>query len=1159
MNDQNSSRNNTQGTNDLSSGLVDGQTDVASDDGQFATEIIATDDLVSIGAVLAGRFKILKRLGRGAFSSVYQANDIELDSVIAIKVFDPKHIAANHNNQQFKNEILLLRQLNHPNICRVYEYYEAGDVTFITMQWVDGQSLTQKIGQAALPLDVVTQIATQLLSALAYLEEHQVLHKDLKPDNILIDDSLTITIIDFGLGSTPTALADQDITTTPVYSPVEYLQKGQVNNTTDLYAFGVLLYQMLSGQVPFAGPNYDQLLQQKRRDKLPCELSAEGQRFYPLVTKCTASFPENRFKAVTEVKQQFDQLTKAPLESQTQSSKPFGLMGWGVALVAIVGLFGLGILALNGQLSVEQQSPKQPSLAVAVMPFDVSAEPKSWALGNYLSFQLQTHPQMQVVNNHRVLQLAQSLGYSGHLSEQQILNLIELLDVDMLISYQQIMDDLQQSQYQLKLTSVNGRQLTHIGKINVESSTANSKSRQSPWWRVADQLNLQLAQYLTDDSVNRITRVAAPEQLAAISEIKGLINRSQLADAQLQLAQMLEAAPQFALGYLYRGEVLLRSGDYYGAEQAYSEAIALSSNQPSQVTYSQLFAQARLADLADQTENAERLYLQLVEAFPNDIELKMMLAEFYEITEQPLKMKQALLAVVQRDRNHPQAWFMLGKVAYLLGDFDQAIDEYFTTALIVAKKLKNSEQQADVLNAFGVVYDQLGNYPLARDYYQQALTLKLSLKLFSSAAKTMKNIASVEVSIGELQQAKGYLQQALEIHQEQHNHQGVASVYNELGILEEELGNYDLALEYYRQALNLRLSSTNQMAQAESMNNVGFSYFMLMDTEHSLVYWRQAEQMYQQIQFPIGIVRVRQSMGQLELAKGNWRNAFQIFTNTLEDANKLNSIEERFVATSYLAKLSFLQGSFKTAIDTVLDVKRQAMENNDKRANIEFGLWLIQWYFTLGDEQKSAEIISDLQDMVDRNGSVDARNRLAFYHKVVNAEAIPSRFLSPPDKSSYAQSGLYIQAQMQLLRNLLSRPLVGLPTDFNHTEFNAINTALAKVDYTLFPYLQLEYLELQSVIAWRQQNWSQLAEHLRQAEVILRKVSGHWRSFQFDRLRAELAEQTAKSGQNYRQKAANKLQQLLKNIPAETCPMFLSKVNYFGIKDSLSEVTCHAI
>ena len=182
--------------------------------------------------------------------------------------------------------------------------------------------------------------------------------------------------------------------------------------------------------------------------------------------------------------------------------------------------------------------------------------------------------------------------------------------------------------------------------------------------------------------------------LADLFPIKTLILKGDFEQAQQALSQILAREPNSAQAWLQQGELNLMIGLFMEAEQAYRQAIAFSATN----SYTAKLASARLNDLAGKIEQAQADYLSLVNAFPYNTELKMMLSEFYFLIEQHKKMEVLLQEVVKIDPNHPSAWFMLGRVAFLQGDFEKALNEYFVKALITAKKLKNRVQEGEALN-----------------------------------------------------------------------------------------------------------------------------------------------------------------------------------------------------------------------------------------------------------------------------------------------------------------------------------------------------------------------------------------------------------------------------------------------------------------------------
>ncbi|MFT5814024.1 MAG: serine/threonine protein kinase, partial [Psychroserpens sp.] len=184
---------------------------------QQTTQIIQPDNSLAIGECLVGRFVIKSLQGRGRYGCVYSAYDQQLDAVVAIKVLD-KSLSQNAKNlADFKNELLLVRQLSHPNIIRVHEYYQHQDLHFLTMDWIEGSSLEEIIASQSLSIKQVKNFIKQLLSGLAFAQQAGITHKDIKPENIMIDTSGRLYITDFGLSVLNNESTSTSVLGTPHY------------------------------------------------------------------------------------------------------------------------------------------------------------------------------------------------------------------------------------------------------------------------------------------------------------------------------------------------------------------------------------------------------------------------------------------------------------------------------------------------------------------------------------------------------------------------------------------------------------------------------------------------------------------------------------------------------------------------------------------------------------------------------------------------------------------------------------------------------------------------------------------------------------------------------------------------------------------------------
>src|SRR5215831_6592980 len=218
------------------------------------------------GSVLAGRYRIIGLLGHGGMGEVYRADDLKLGQPVALK-FLPAALSSDPvRRERFFAEVRITRQLAHPNICRVYDIAEVNGQHFLSMEFIDGEdlaSLLKRIGY--LPNEKALDIARQLLAGLAAAHEHGVLHRDLKPSNIMIDGHGRVRITDFGLAIATTDLEQPvgDVSGTPAYMAPEQLAGKGATVRSDIYALGLVLYEILSGRRAFTSLTIERLREEK--------------------------------------------------------------------------------------------------------------------------------------------------------------------------------------------------------------------------------------------------------------------------------------------------------------------------------------------------------------------------------------------------------------------------------------------------------------------------------------------------------------------------------------------------------------------------------------------------------------------------------------------------------------------------------------------------------------------------------------------------------------------------------------------------------------------------------------------------------------------------------------------------------------------------------
>lgn len=261
-----------------------------------------------IGKKFNGRYLILGNIGSGGMANVFLARDLILDREVAIKVLRYDFLNDQSAIRRFQREMLASTELVHPNIVTVYDAGQEGETQFLVMEYVKGMDLKRYIQtQYPIPYGRIVDIMQQILSAVSLAHQHRIIHRDLKPQNILIDESGTVKITDFGIA---VALSETSITqTNSMLGSVHYLSPEQARgsmatNQSDIYAIGIILYEMLTGKVPFDGESAVTIALKHFQEEIPSVRLYDRnvpQSLENVVLKATAKDPIDRYQSAEEM------------------------------------------------------------------------------------------------------------------------------------------------------------------------------------------------------------------------------------------------------------------------------------------------------------------------------------------------------------------------------------------------------------------------------------------------------------------------------------------------------------------------------------------------------------------------------------------------------------------------------------------------------------------------------------------------------------------------------------------------------------------------------------------------------------------------------------------------------------------------------------------
>ena len=221
------------------------------------------------GEVL-GHYRIVEKIGAGGMGEVYRARDEHLARDVAIKVLPPGTLTDESARKHFHKEALILSQLNHPNVATIHDFDTQQGVDFLVMEYIPGITLSEKVAAGPLPEKEVLRLGVQLAEGLSAAHEHGVVHRDLKPGNLRLTSDGRLKILDFGLAKLRRPVTDSAATETlsetetmagtlPYMAP-EQLLGGEIDERTDIHAAGSVLYEMATGQRPFADVERPQLI-----------------------------------------------------------------------------------------------------------------------------------------------------------------------------------------------------------------------------------------------------------------------------------------------------------------------------------------------------------------------------------------------------------------------------------------------------------------------------------------------------------------------------------------------------------------------------------------------------------------------------------------------------------------------------------------------------------------------------------------------------------------------------------------------------------------------------------------------------------------------------------------------------------------------------------
>src|ERR671937_952002 len=260
-----------------------------------------------IHTLFDGRYRILRKLGSGGMANVYLAEDQELGRRVAIKILNDRHANDDQFVERFRREAKNAAALSHPNIVSIYDRGEAEGTYYIAMECLQGRTLKELIvGRGPAPIRTAIEYARQILGAIGFAHRNGIVHRDIKPHNVVVDTEGRLKVTDFGIARSGASQMTEvgSIIGTAQYLSPEQARGAGVDQTSDLYSVGIVLYEMLTGHVPFTGETPLEIAMKHLSSvpKPPSELRPEVPHDLDMVVlRALAKDPDERYQSAEEM------------------------------------------------------------------------------------------------------------------------------------------------------------------------------------------------------------------------------------------------------------------------------------------------------------------------------------------------------------------------------------------------------------------------------------------------------------------------------------------------------------------------------------------------------------------------------------------------------------------------------------------------------------------------------------------------------------------------------------------------------------------------------------------------------------------------------------------------------------------------------------------
>jgi serine/threonine protein kinase/Flp pilus assembly protein TadD len=708
----------------------------------FTETLEAPREELTRGATFASRYEIIEELGKGGMGRVYRVEDTKLKQEVALKLIKPEVARDKKTIERFRNELKTARMIAHKNVCRMFDLGEAGGAYFITMEYVRGEDLKSFIRRSEkLTVGKAVSLAKQVCDGLAEAHSLGVIHRDLKPGNIMIDGDGNARIMDFGIAR---SLGEKGITGagmmigTPEYMSPEQVEGKEVDQRSDIYSLGIILYEMLTGRVPFEGDSPFTIGMKHKGEipKDPKELNAQiSEDLSRMILRCLEKDKDKRYQSAGEIRSGLEDIERGIPTTERATIKRMPLTSREITLqfslkrllipALIVGVLVIAAVVLIWRPWSKRAAVSAPKIknSIAVISFQNQTGDKAFdylqkAIPDLLITSLERRGGLYVATWERMLDLLEQMGRKDvQVIDRQLgFDLCRREGIEAIVvgSYIKAGDTFATD---VKVLDVETKKL-------LRSAGSKGEGVSSIINRQIDELTKEISEGIglmskgsqfAEESVVDVT-TNSMEAYRYYLEGRENWRKLYIEEARIAFEKAVGLDPDFAMAYYYLAVMNYNLQNIEATNAALRRAKALShkATEKERLAIEEYYA----SRIEKDPEKSFRILRQIAEKYPKEKEAFYELGIYYLNNREDLNQAiEEYNRALELDPDYGDAHNQLGYTYLGIGDFTKAVEHFEKYAAL-------SPGEANPLDSLAEAYFWSGRLDDAAMNYKKALKIK---------------------------------------------------------------------------------------------------------------------------------------------------------------------------------------------------------------------------------------------------------------------------------------------------------------------------------------------------------------------------------------------------------------------------------------------------